>query len=75
MIKKAIELMIDQLNVITLTWLKKDDEGFLYFVDPIDKKDISAHSGATHAAAAWVIYGKKTGNQTLLNKGLGLRAC
>lgn len=72
MIEKAIELMIDQLNVTTLTWLKKDDKGFLNFVDPIDKKEISAHYGATHAAAAWVICGKKTGNQTLLNNGLAL---
>lgn len=70
--KKAIELMIDQLNLTTLTWLKRDDKGFLYFADPIDKKEISAHYGATHAAAAWVIYGKKIRNQTLLNKGLDL---
>lgn len=72
MIKKAIESMIHQLNSTTLTWLKENDKGILYFVDPIDKEEITAHYGATHAAAAWVMYGKKTGNLKLLNNGLAL---
>ncbi len=72
MMEHVIKSMIDELNITTLTWLKEDDKGFLRFVDPIDKEEISAHYGATHAAAAWVIYGRKTGNQALLDKGIAL---
>lgn len=72
MISCAIKSMVDRLNAVTLTWLKKNDKGFLQFVDPIDNVEISAHYGATHAAAAWVLYGKKTGNQTLMDNGLAL---
>lgn len=72
MMEYVIKSMIDELNTTTLTWLKEDNKGFLQFVDPIDREEISSHYGATHAASAWVIYGKKTGNHTLLDKGLAL---
>lgn len=72
MIKSQIEDMIGQLNKVTLSWLQKGEDGLLRLIDPLDGVEISAHYGATHAAAAWIIYGQKTGNQELLDHGKNL---
>lgn len=69
MIDKEIEKMICKLNTETLSWIESDKDGLLRFIDPIDKKEISAHYGATHAAVAWIIYGKKVKDISLVNKG------
>lgn len=66
----------EELINLTLTacesWVKFDDDGTLRFVDPIDGHEISAHYGATHAAAAFIILGKSRGDTALLKKGKAL---
>lgn len=69
MIKSQIEDMIRRLNKVTTSWLQESEDGFLYFMDPLDNVEISVHYGASHAATAWVIYGQKTGNKKLINNG------
>ena len=54
------------------SWIKKADDGFDRFVDPNDGEEISAHYGATHAATAFIIWGKVTDDENLYNKGLYL---
>lgn len=66
----SIKGMIDRLNEETVRWLQTDVNGKAEFIDPLDQKEISAHYGMTHAAAAWIIWGKKTEDFTLLEKGI-----
>lgn len=40
-----------------LQYTKREANCQLYFIDPHEGKEISAHYGATHAAAAYIIYG------------------
>ena len=69
-------LEFEELINLTLTacesWVKFDDDGTLRFVDPIDGREISAHYGATHAAAAFIILGKSNDDAALLKKGVAL---
>jgi len=44
----------------------------LRFVDPLDGDEITAHYGATHAAAAFIILGKSRNDAALLEKGKAL---
>ena len=69
-------LELEELINLTLTscesWIKFDNDGALRFVDPIDGHEISAHYGATHAAAAFIILGKSNSNDALFKKGVAL---
>ena len=69
-IKQQIEAMVSQLNDVTISWLQKSEDDFFRFIDPLDKEEISAHYGATHAAVAWIIWGIRTGNRNLTNYGI-----
>ena len=69
MILSQIEEMIKKLNKKTTSWLQKGEDGHTRFVDPLDGEEISAHYGTTHAAAAWIIYGLKTEDPVLIDKG------
>lgn len=66
---------IEQLINVTLktceSWVKFDD-GQLKFIDPIDKIEISAHYGATHAATAFILLGELREDKKLLEKGISL---
>jgi hypothetical protein len=66
----------DELINLTLkaceSWVKIDENGELFFIDPIDKQEISAHYGATHTAAAFIILGKLRDDIPLLEKGKAL---
>jgi hypothetical protein len=42
------------------------------FIDPLDKEEISAHYGATHMAAALIMYGKHIQDEELIYKGESL---
>lgn len=68
-IKIVIQRKLSALIEITMSkcleWLKKNDQGLLEFVDPLDKTEISAHYGATHMAASLILYGE-------INQGLEL---
>lgn len=72
MMKTSIVDMIEQLNRTMLPWARPDQAGCLCFVDPLDNKEISAHYGATHAAAAWIIDGQRTKDHILIDKGITL---
>lgn len=72
MMSDTIQKLIEQTTAVCNSWLQKCEDGFLRFVDPNDGEEISAHYGATHAAAAFIIWGKQTGNGTLYQQGLEL---
>ena len=67
-IKKLIELILP----VCTSWIQKGTDGLERFVDPNDNEEISAHYGATHAAAAFIIWGKNTSNESLYRQGLSL---
>ena len=64
---------IEELISLTIkaceSWIKYDNDGLLRFIDPIDKHEISAHYGASHAATAFIILGKLRDDIALFNKG------
>ena len=64
---KIIELIDLTLNAC-LPWISTE-EGTAQFVDPLDHKEISAHYGATHMAAALIIYGEISDAEEYIQKG------
>lgn len=68
---KRIETLINQLLPICDGWIQ-EKSGDLFFVDPIDNQEISAHYGATHIAAALILYGKMSQQKPMYEKGLRL---
>lgn len=72
MINNSIVTLIDLLVLETTNWLGKDKNYNTIFIDPLTGEEISAHYGMTHAAAAWVIYGKRNKNRALMDKGIDL---
>ena len=71
--KERIETLLKQLLPVCESWLQQK-EGETYFVDPLDGKEIYAHYGATHMAAALILYGKMSRQEGLYNKGIVLLA-
>lgn len=67
-----IQSLIEQMIPVCESWVQKGDDGLDRFIDPNDGEEISAHYGATHAAAAFILWGKQTGNDALYNKGVCL---
>ena len=67
-----IQDIIEKTLAKCLTWVQKIDDGLDLFIDPNDGEEISAHYGATHAAASFIIWGKETDNEELYNKGMSL---
>jgi len=67
---------IEKLIRITLlkceSWIKQGHDGMDYFIDPNDGIEISAHYGATHTAAAFILWGKQTGDNSVFEKGVSL---
>lgn len=70
--KQSIETLIEQIMPFCENWIQKGEDGLDRFVDPNDGEEISAHYGATHAAAAFIIWGKQRGNEAIYRKGLSL---
>ena len=70
--KERIEFLVNRTLEKCLSWIKKDHNGFVIFEDPNDKKEISAHYGATHAAAAFIIRGNSNKNEMLYLHGIEL---
>lgn len=70
--KSNIESLIEQIISFCESCVQQGDDGLDYFVDPNDGVEISAHYGATHAAASFIIWGKETGNTVLYDKGVSL---
>ena len=72
MMVDRIEKIIQQLVEVCLKFVKQDEKGRFVFEDPIDKKEISAHYGATHAATAFIIRGMAQGDLEILRTGLNM---
>lgn len=70
--KEKIQKLIERMIPFCSSWIQKLDDGLTYFVDPNDREEISAHYGATHAAASFIILGKLFGNDRIYQKGLEL---
>ena len=69
--KDRIISILEELLPISESWIQEKD-GMLFFVDPNDGEEISAHYGATHMAATLILYGKETDNQKVYQKGIML---
>ncbi len=70
--KNRIQKLIELIVPVCESWIHKGDDGLDRFVDPNDNEEISAHYGATHTAASFIIWGKETDNEELYNKGMSL---
>lgn len=70
--KEIIKSLVEQITLVCESWIQKSSDGLDLFLDPNDGEEISAHYSATHAAAAFIIWGKQTGNDTFFNKGVSL---
>ena len=53
-------------------WIVPGVGGKLEFHDPIDGREVSAHYGATHAAAALIVWGIHQNDDILFEKGVAL---
>lgn len=69
--KEKIENLLTQLLPICESWIQEKD-GQSYFIDPIDGEEILAHYGATHVAAALIIWGKLKARNFVCEKGVKL---
>lgn len=67
-----IKELIEQIVPVCECWIQKGADGLDRFIDPNDSEEISAHYGATHAAAAFILWGKQTGDDALYKKGVSL---
>lgn len=67
-----IKELVKQIIPICESCIQKGEDGLERFIDPNDGVEISAHYGATHAAAAFIVWGKQTGNDVLYNEGVSL---
>ncbi len=69
--KQSIMDLIELTLSKCLECTKQGADGLFYFIDPNDQREISAHYGASHAATAFLIYGK-TYDRTVYNVGINL---
>lgn len=69
--KDRIERLIEMTLNTCLPWITEKD-GKVMFTDPLDNEEISAHYGATHMAAALLIYGRLKDRDDLVQKGEAL---
>lgn len=69
--KRRIISILDKLLPICEAWIQEKD-GQLFFVDPIDNVEISAHYGASHIAASLIIYGYISDCPSVTKKGCKL---
>lgn len=56
--RSRIEALLERLFPICESWIQAEN-GASFFVDPLDGEEISAHYGATHLAAAMMLYGDR----------------
>lgn len=69
-LKRDIEKLITEIISVCECWIKNGDDGLSYFIDPNDEEEISAHYGATHAAASLILWGKIKQDESIYNKGV-----
>lgn len=70
--ENRIRALIKQIIPVCESWIQKAEDGSDRFVDPNDCEEISAHYGATHAAASFIIWGKTQCDEDLYKKGVTL---
>lgn len=70
-LRDRIESLLNDLLPVCESWIQERDGG-LQFVDPNDGEEISAHYGATHMAAALILRGKMSGENTMYQNGISL---
>lgn len=70
--KEIIKSLVEQIIPVCESWIQEGEDGLDRFIDPNDGEEISAHYGATHAAAAFILLGKQSGNDILYKKGASL---
>ena len=66
--RDRIEKLIDKTISVSLPWIVSRD-GVVQFVDPLDKKEISAHYGASHMAVSLIIYGSLKHEESPVKQG------
>ena len=66
--RDRIEKLINITINTCIPWVVLND-GVIQFIDPLEKKEISAHYGTTHMAVSLIIYGEMKKNEVLINKG------
>lgn len=55
MVEQTLDRLINMTLVICQKWIQPGEDGKYRFIDPLDQKEMSAHYGATHMAAACII--------------------
>lgn len=66
--KNEIDKLICKIINVCDSWIKTENNA-TYFIDPIENKEILGHYGASHLAAAFIIYGEENGNKQTFEKG------
>lgn len=66
-----IKTLILQVSDKCLTFISKGEDGLYYFIDPLNKKEISNHYSASHAAASFLMLGSNNA-PVLYEKGVNL---
>lgn len=70
--RNRIKKIIDEIIPVCNSWIIKNGDGMVRLVDPNDRVEISAHYGATHVAAAFIIWGNFINDELLYNRGITL---
>ena len=70
--RKCIYQLVSQIVPVCKNWIETHDDGQTYFIDPIDKVEISAHYGATHVSAAFILLGTIEKDAEIYNTGIKL---
>ena len=70
--KEIIKSLVEQIIPVCESWIQKGGDGLDRFIDPNDGEEISAHYGATHAASAFILWGKQKEDDALYKKGVSL---
>ncbi len=70
--RERIKELIKKIIPVCSSWIIKGDDGLDRFVDPNDGVEISAHYGATHVAAAFILWGHFSGDDEIRLKGESL---
>lgn len=66
--KNEIDKLICKMINVCDSWIRTENNS-TYFIDPIENKEILGHYGASHVAAAFIIYGEENGNKQIFEKG------
>lgn len=67
-VNRLIDLLINKSS----GFISLNKDSLMEYIDPNDGKEISAHYGLSHLSASFILYGKHTGNKSLVEKGYSL---